>query len=396
MKDKIKIGMIFGGRSVEHEVSVITAYQALKALNRQKYEPIPIYVARDNVWYIGQKLTDISFFRTEHPSMQQLTKVFPCPDASRGKLNLVETKSSGFRKPRIIEIDCVIPATHGTFGEDGCLQGLLEYAGVPYAGSDVRASSIGMDKLLTKAVLKSEGLPCLPYSPVLKSSFESNREQQLKNIEKQHGFPVIVKPAVLGSSVGITTANSIDELEAGLELALRFGERALVEKYIKNGREINCSVLDGDPPIASVTEQPVKSEAHLTFEDKYQGSTKGAKGVKDSKGMASLQRIIPAPLSDEQTVSIQDIAVKTFAAIGGGGVARIDFLMNDDDEIFVNEINNIPGSFSYYLWEYMGRSFTELLDRMIERAFEIRKRSHRTIYAFEANLLAGSSQVETG
>jgi D-alanine-D-alanine ligase len=388
MTAKTRIGLIFGGRSVEHEVSVITAYQALNALNRQKYEPIPIYIARDNVWYVGQKLTDISFFRTERPSMQQLTRVFPSPDASRGKLNLIEAKSSGFSKPKIIEIDCVIPATHGTFGEDGCLQGLLEYAGVPYAGSDVHASAIGMDKLLTKAVLKSEGLPCLPYLPVFKTAFESERKQLLKNIEKEFVFPVIVKPAVLGSSVGITTAKSIEELETGLDLALRFGQRALVEKYVENGREINCSVLDGDPPIASITEQPVKSDAHLTFKDKYQGSTKGAKGAKGSKGMASLQRIIPAPLSDEQIANIQDIAIKTFTAIGGGGVARIDYLMNDNDELFVNEINNIPGSFSYYLWEHMGRSFTELLDRMIERAFEVRKRSHRTIYSFEANLLA--------
>jgi len=392
MSDKINVGIIFGGRSVEHEVSIITGYQAIRALDKSKYHVTPVYLARDNVWYTGKLLEDISFFRTEDPSMQQLTRVFPAPDAARGKLNLTEGKSSTLRKQRITELDCVIPATHGTFGEDGCLQGLLEFAGVPYAGSNVRASVTGMDKLLTKSVLKADGLPFLPYVTVNRTAYEESPQTIINEIETDLGYPVIVKPAVLGSSVGVSQAGSRDALEEALDLAIRFGERVLVEEYVAEGIEVNCAVLDGDPPVTSVLEQPVKSEKHLSFEDKYKGSSKGAKDSKDDEkleGMANQQRIIPAPVTTEQTKTIQELAVRTFTSIGAGGVARIDFLINKKNEVFINEINNIPGSFSFYLWEHMGNSFSELLTRMIERSFEVRKKSHRTIYAFEANLLSG-------
>ena len=390
----INLGLIFGGRSVEHEVSIITAYQALGALDKRKYRVTPVYLARDNVWYIGSGLEDISFFRVEQPQIGKLTRVLPCPDAARGKLRLVEASPSGLRKPRITELDLVIPATHGTFGEDGCLQGMLEMAGVPYAGSGVYASAVGMDKLLTKAVLEAEGLPFLPYTTVTRTAFEADPSAVLNRIEAKPGYPVIVKPARLGSSIGVSMADSRVELEEALDLALRFGERVLVERCIEGGIEVNCAVLDSDPPTPSVLEQPVKSSDHLTFDDKYRADQKGIKGSKDGKGMAGQKRLIPAPISSEQTRTIQDLAVRFFSAIRGGGVTRVDFLIDEKKEIFVNEINNIPGSFSFYLWEYMGRTFSELLDRMIDRAFEVRKRSHRTIYSFDANLLAsGRSDI---
>ncbi len=392
MSKNINIGVIFGGRSVEHEVSVITGYQAIEALDRQRYEVTPIYLARDNVWYIGRELKDISFFRRDHPPLNRLTRVFPSPDAARGRLKLVESSPSALRKRRIFEIDLAVPATHGTFGEDGCLQGLLEFAGVPYTGSNLHASAIGMDKLLTKAVLHAQGLPYLPYAAVVGVEYEDDPAAVINGIESRLEYPLIVKPARLGSSVGVRTVGSRSDLEDALEFALRFGAVALVETYVEGGMEINCAVLDGDPPIPSVLEQPVKSEKLLTFDEKYRGDRKagkGSKGVKGSKGMASLQRIIPAPLEPEMTRTIQDYAVQVFTATSAGGVARIDFLINSKSEIFVNEINNIPGSFAYYLWEYMGRSFSELLDQMIERAVQVRKRNHKTIFSFEANLLAG-------
>ncbi len=392
MPKNFKVGVIFGGRSVEHEVSVITGYQAIEALDKQRYEVTPIYLARDNVWYIGRELLDISFFRKDHPALERLTRVYPSPDAARGKLNLIEASPKALHKRLVTEIDLVIPATHGTFGEDGCLQGLLEFAGVPYAGSDVHASAIGMDKLLTKAVLQAKGLPYLSYTAVDGTEYENDPVATVDRIENDIEYPVIIKPAQLGSSVGVKMVGSRTGLEDALEFALRFGEKALVEQYIEGGMEVNCAVLDGDPPVPSVLEQPVKSEKHLTFDEKYKGNQKGTKGSKGSKGangMASLQRIIPAPLSPETTETIKDYAVRTFTAISAGGVARIDFLINKKNEIFVNEINNIPGSFAYYLWEYMGRSFSELLDYMIECAVVVRKRSHRTIFSFEANLLAG-------
>ncbi len=389
MPTKPQLGIIFGGRSVEHEVSILTGYQAIEAVDRSKYNLTPVYIARDNVWYIGDKLADVSFFRQEHPPLNQLIRVFPAPDAARGKLTLIEASPGGLlKRPQTNELDIVIPATHGTFVEDGCLQGILEMANVPYAGSDVRSSAIGMDKLLTKSILTTAGIPVLPYVEVNKVRFEDDPEPVLSSLENEIGYPIFVKPAILGSSVGVSRADDHQELEDALELAFKFGTRVLAEKALTNYREINCSVIDGDPPIPSVLEQPQSGEELLTFDEKYKSG--GKKGVgKGGKGMAGQQRIIPAELSDEITTMIQDMAINTFQILGAGGVARIDFLIDANNNIYVNELNNIPGSFSYYLWELGGRSFRELIDRMIDTAKRRHKQQNRTTYAFEANLLAG-------
>jgi D-alanine-D-alanine ligase len=368
---------------VEHEVSVITGYQAFEAIDKSRYDAIPVYIARDNVWYVGEELASIAFFRQEHPPLDRLTRVFPCPDAASGKLRLLETRSGWSGKRKILTLDCIIPATHGTFGEDGCLQGLLEMAGVPYAGSGVAASAIGMDKLLTKAVLAKEGLPHLDYCATSRAEFQHDPNTVLARVETRLGYPVFVKPAVLGSSVAISRANDRASLETALDLAQRFCARVLVERALVDPVEINCALLDGDPPLTSVLEQPLSAKELLTFEEKYRGGKKGA------KGMAGLKRLIPAPISEAATLKIKSLAVQTFTATGAGGVARVDFLMDKDGEIYVNEINNIPGSFAYYLWEFSGRSFRELLDHMIERAFEVQRLKNQTTYTFEANLLAG-------
>ncbi len=368
---------------MEHEVSVITGYQALESIDRSCYDVTPVYIARDNVWFIGEELANIEFFRQEQLSLSRLTRVLPSPDAARGKLRLMEAATRALRRPRTVELDCVIPATHGTFGEDGSLQGLLDMAGVPYAGSDVRASAVGMDKLLTKAVLAGAGLPYLPSEAVHRDEFQNDRAGVIARLEDKLSYPVFVKPATLGSSVAVSRCSTRGELEEALDLALRFGKRALVERGLEGATEINCAVLDGDPPTPSVLEQPARSDELLTFDQKYRGGKKGA------KGMAAQQRLIPAPIDPEMSERIQSLAVQTFQAVGAGGVARIDFLICAEGELFVNEINNIPGSFSYYLWEYRGRSFMELLTRMVERAFEIHRRRNRITYTFEANLLAG-------
>ncbi len=385
---KKQLGIIFGGRSVEHEVSILTGHQALEAVDRDKYDVTPIYIARDNVWYIGKEIGDIAFFRQDHPPLNQLMRVFPAPDAARGKLTLIQASPSGLlKRPQTVELDVIIPATHGTFVEDGCLQGILEMANVPYAGSDVRSSAIGMDKLLTKATLITAGLPVLPYIEVNKEDLEGDQDTLFKRLETEIGYPIFIKPAILGSSVGVSRADDRQGLEDALDLALRFGNRALAEKALTDYTEINCSVIDGDPPIPSILEQPVSGEALLSFNEKYKGG--GKKGGAKGSGMAGQQRIIPAPLLEEMTKAIQTLAVKAFQTIGAGGVARIDFLIDDQNTVYVNELNNIPGSFSFYLWEYMGRSFSELLDRMVETATERNKQRNRTTYSFEANLLAG-------
>ncbi len=386
MTNKLTIGILIGGRSVEHEVSILTGFQVLENIDRSKYNPLIVYLGRDNVWYTGSELGNISFFRAEHPQLDRLSRVLPAPDASRGKLQLIEANPGSLMRAKVKVIDCIIPATHGTFVEDGCLQGILEMAGVPFAGSGVTASAIGMDKLLTKALLAVGGFPHVHYKKITKSKWQTKNESLLAEIEDSLGYPVFVKPARLGSSVGINYAENREKLTEALEFAFRFGENALVEKAIVDGREINCSVLDGDPPLASVLEEPLSISDLLTYNEKYMG---GIKGTKDVKGMAGQKRIIPAELDKETTAKIQDLSIRVFTASGAGGVARIDFLLDQNGEIYVNEINNIPGSLSSYLWEHMGKSFSELIDRMIQRAFEVNKLSHKFTYTFSTNLLSG-------
>jgi len=385
---KLRLGVLIGGRSVEHEVSVVTGYQVVGAADRAKYDVLPVFIGRDNVWYIGDDLADIAFFRQDHPPLNRLTRVFPAPDAAAGKLNLIEADAGGLlKKPKVWPLDVVFPASHGTFVEDGTLQGMLEMAGVPYASSDVRGSAVGMDKELTKAVLAVAGLPHLPYRIVHRSGWESGREPQMMALEAALPYPMFIKPAILGSSVAVGRADDRRGLDAALDLALRFCDRALVEPALSDPIEINCSVLDGDPPITSALEQPVSGGKLLTFDEKYKGG--GNKGGAKGSGMAGAERIIPAPIPDEQAAQIRDLAVKTFIAIGAGGVARVDFLISGEGMIYVNELNNIPGSMAFYLWEPLGKSFGDLIDRMVERALEVNRRRNRTTFAFEANLLAG-------
>lgn len=387
-----RLGILFGGRSVEHEVSVITGYQAVEAADRKRFEVVPVYIGRDNVWFVGDQLSDISFFRQEQPPLGSLTRVHPVPDPARGKLLLVEAEIRLLRRRREVSLDVILPATHGTFVEDGCLQGLLELAGVPYAGSDVRGSAVGMDKELTKAVLAAAGLPHIPYAVTNRADWGvTRREGALDRTESALPYPLFVKPARLGSSVAVSRAGNRKELESALDLALMFCDRALVETALDGATEVNCAVLDGDPPFPSLLEQPVRPGDLLTFEEKYQagGGKKGAaKGRPGAAGMAGQQRIIPAPLDPVLSEKVRDLAVATFRAIGAGGIARVDFLISREGVIYVNELNNIPGSFAYYLWEPLGKSLRDLIDRLVERAIEVNKRRNRTTFAFEANLLA--------
>ncbi|MBM3329409.1 MAG: D-alanine--D-alanine ligase [Calditrichaeota bacterium] len=388
--NRITLAILFGGRSVEHEVSIITGFQALEAARRENYDLLPVYLGRDNVWYVGEAMADIAFFRVDHPALSRLTQVLPAPDATVGKLRLIEAHAPTLRARRVWTIDCVLPATHGTFGEDGSLQGLLDMAGVPYAGSDVAGSSAGMDKITTKALLGEAGLPTLPGVIIDRRERDAESGITSGQTEALGEYPYFVKPARLGSSVGVSLVQDRDTLKRALDLAFRFGSRVLVEPALRDAAEVNCSVVDGDPPVASEIEQVVKEHPLLSFEDKYKGGSKG-KGGKSGEGMAGQKRIIPAPLPDELADKVRDLAVRTFLATGAGGVARIDFLIAPGGAIYINEINNIPGSFAYYLWEPRGKSFADLIDRLVERAYEIRKRRDRTLFTFDGNLLAGGS-----
>ncbi len=388
MSSKPTLAVLFGGRSVEHEVSILTGYQVIEAADKTRYNLLPVFLSRDNVWFIGEPLSSLDFFRQDVPPLNQLTRVYPAPDASRGKLLLIECEPPLLRRPKTWTIDCVLPATHGTFVEDGCLQGLLEMANVPYIGSNVAGSTIGMDKVITKKVLSASGLPCLPYMVVRLDDWRARRDQIIENIKDTYDFPLMVKPAVLGSSIAVSRCVDLEKLTSALDLALRFCDRALVEPALKDVKDINCSVIDGDPPIASILEQPISQDQLLSFDDKYRGGKKGGGKSKMDGGMASLKRLIPAPLDEDTTMKIKELAIKAFLATQAGGVARIDFLVDAQNNIFINEINNIPGSLSYYLWEAMGKSFRQLIDRLVERAYEIHRKRNRITYNLEVNLLA--------
>ena len=288
-------------------------------------------------------------------------------------------------------LDVVVCSIHGTYGEDGTLQGLLDLADVPYTGSGVVASATGMDKVAMKAVFRSAGLPTVPHVLVETARLDSDPDAVLDEIEAAIGYPAFVKPSRLGSSVGIGKAVDRDALARALDVARRYDRRLLVETAMEGCVEINCSVLGGADrePQASVCEQPVAWQEFLTFEDKYLRSAKGGGSTnKDAGGMADQDRRIPAPISETLTKQIQENAIAAFRAIGAAGVARVDaFAREETGEAWVMEINTVPGSFSFYLWEPSGVSFEQLMDNLIEIAFAEHRVKSDLLFSFDSAVL---------
>ncbi len=387
---KTKVAVIFGGRSVEHEVSIITGIQAFSALDREKYDPIPLYISKDNRFYTGEALGKIETYRDMKACLAAATQVLLVP--SDDGVDMVRYPAKKFGNNRIGSFEVAIPAVHGTNVEDGTLMGYLEMLGVPYAACDVMASAIGMDKYLMKAALNHAGVPVLPALSFSGKEYALGAEKVAERIENGIGYPVIVKPVNLGSSVGIARADNRDKLIAALDDAFGFAARVLVEKAVTPLREINCAVLgDADSAKPSVCEEPINSDEILSYRDKYLSGGKGAKGGK-SGGMSDLKRRCPADIPEKMTKTVQELAVKTFKTLGCMGVARIDFLNNPETgELWVNEINTIPGSLSFYLWEAAGLPFDKLLDEMITLAFK-RKRSREALnFSYDTNILSAVS-----
>lgn len=396
----IKVAVVCGGSSVEHEVSVITAMQAAAALDPAKYTPIALYITKDNRFFTGDHLLDINSYKNIPAALEKAMEVIPVRQGGKSCLMSYPPKTLG--KGTFIEVDAVLTAVHGTNVEDGTLQGLLEYWGVPYTGCDVCASAAGMDKWVMKALFKASGLPCLEGLLVGRSEFYADPEAVLARVEGSIGYPVIVKPSNLGSSVGISKARDRAALEEALAGALGFAQSAICERAVEHLREINCAVLgDYDEARASVCEEPLNATDILTYQDKYQsgGGAKGAKaggaktgGAKGASGMASLARQVPADLPPETEARVRELAVRAFHAIGASGVARVDFLMDGQTgELFVNEINTIPGSLSYYLWEAAGMTFTQLVDELIRLALKKQRDRQKLSFSFDTNLLATAS-----
>lgn len=393
MSLKIKVGVIFGGKSVEHEVSVISGLQALRNLNPEKYEPRAIYISKKGEMFVGEKLADISNYSGNIDALcGESTRVTLVNDG--GKINIVRYPAKAFSKNVIDYIDVALPVVHGTNVEDGTLSGFLHSISCPYAGCDILSSALGMDKYAAKVIMKAKGLPVLDCVVFSRREYALDVDGTIEKIEKATRYPVIVKPVNLGSSVGIRKAKDRKALADALEYAYEFADRVLVENAVVNMREINCSVLgDKDGAKASECEEPINHDEILSYADKYlSGGKSGSKGGTKSAGMADTKRLLPAPISPEMRAKIQEYAVGAFLSLGCSGVSRVDFLIDkDNDEIYINEINTIPGSLSFYLWEATGMKYPELLDEIIRLALKREREEGKISYSFDTNILSGVS-----
>ncbi len=379
----INVAVFFGGMSVEHEVSIISGLQAAAALDRSKYYPIPVYIAKDKRMFTGDELFDVKNYTDLKALEQRAQQVMLVRYDNKVLLAPFPQKLFG-AKP--IEVDLALPVVHGANVEDGSLSGLFESVSLPYACSDVLSSAVCMDKNVTKAVLSQQGLPTLPCLVFDYEEYAETPETQIESATESFGFPVVVKPINLGSSVGISIARDKNALKTALEYAYEFCSRVIVEPAVTNLREINCAVL-GDYLYAepSVCEEPFGGEI-LSYADKYLSGG----GKSEKSGMASTKRQIPANISEELTKQIQDMAVKAFKACGCLGVVRIDFLYDvDKNQVYINELNTIPGSLAFYLWEATAKPFRLLLDEMLRLAQKREREKLTTRTTFETNILEG-------
>jgi D-alanine-D-alanine ligase len=371
------VAVMFGGRSLEHDVSVVSGLQILHAIDPDRFAPMPIYIDQSLRWWVGDDLWHNESFKGGGPDRARATEVALSPGFGTSTLSPVGSPiGAGFRRP--IAVDVFIPVLHGTYGEDGSIQGQLELGGCAYVGCGVLASAVGMNKRMTKIVAANAGVPIVPWLACDRSVLDRGRDwlrEYPAKVESSFGWPVIVKPCNLGSSAGVTTASTADEMIAGILKVFEYDVEALIEPFIKNRLEINVAVAGLDVPVPSVTEMPVTSQASiLSFSEKYK--RQGRKSIGSSEGMAGAMRVLdPADLPAEMRAGAQRYATTVFAALGCEGISRIDFLIDaDSGALYFNEINTLPGSLAFYLWSAAPHywTITELLARLIERAERLR------------------------
>ena len=385
--EKIKLGVIFGSRSCEREVAVISAVQMMRHADPEKYQVIPVYIDENGDWYTGEVLKDIRSYQPFRSDAAGVERVYLDMTSGSGAL-LTHRKATGlFARERTeiaARIDVFFVVMHGMNGEDGTLQGMLELANVPYTSTGVAGSAVGMDKIIMKQFFAGAGLPVLPGEWTSRSEFAKKPEDVIRRVSEKLGFPVYVKPANLGSSIGVSRADNIEELKDSLELAFEYDRRVLIEKGLDQPIELNCSVLGYDDDVkASSIEMPITQHEFLGFGDKYlaQGG---------SKGMASLHRVLPAPIEDELRKNIQDMSCRIFRMMDCKGVVRIDYMFDrNSGGIYITEINTIPGSLAYYLWEYDGVDYRELIDRMTAFAQKAHSDRNHANYAYSSDILKG-------
>ena len=404
---KAKIAVFFGGNSVEHEVSIITALHAVENIDRNKYEVLPIYITKDNKMYAGEKIGEIANYNNIPKLLEESTQVIPVNLGE--KVALLRAEKKLLKNDIYDYIDIAFPIVHGTNVEDGTIEGFVKMLNIPYVGCDVISSALGMDKYACKEILRANDIPVIDGKLYKINDYKNDEATLRKDIEKSLGFPVITKPVNLGSSVGISIAKDQAELEKSLEEAFTYASKVLVEKAIMNLKEVNCSVIgDYESAKASECESPIKMDKILSYRDKYLGNgTKGTKGVKGTKSSGvkgsknasfggtmgsdnsnpSLE--LPAKITAEQKKTIQELAIKTFQALGCNGVIRIDFIIDQDDsKIYVNEVNTIPGSLSFHLWRETGTNYTEELNEIIALGLKRAREEKNLTFSFETNILA--------
>ncbi len=388
---KMNIAVFFGSRSCEHDVSIVSALQCIEATKAAGFNVTPVYISRDGLWYTGEPLENIETFREFNPMTKGITRVTLDVTANAGDLWAWPPQRAGlFAKvpAPLCHIDCVIPVFHGWHGEDGTIQGLLEMANIPYASSGVLGSAIGMDKIAMKQILRGAGFPVLDFVWFTREQLKKERQAVIERVEKEIKYPAFIKPAALGSSIGVSRAKNREELERALDVAASYDRRILVEVGVVHPVEINCAAVGyGEDVRASVCEMPVPSsnDTFLDFWQKYlrNASTKG----EDSRGMKSLSRVVPAPIGDELTGRIQTMTCDIFKLLDCCGTVRVDFILDQNDMLFVNEPNTIPGSLAFYLWKASGLDFPKLIEKMVEDALRAHTDKNSSVFAYDSSIL---------
>jgi D-alanine-D-alanine ligase len=384
---KIKVGVIFGGESVEHEVSIITAVQAMEFLDKDKYEPIPIYISKDRIWYTGSALKEMDVYR-DLDLLKRYTKRVMLIKKD-GKYCLQTTH--GLFKRVIDTIDIAFPIVHGKGVEDGTMAGLLEQIGIPYVGPKVLGASVGQDKVIQKQILSANNLPVVDYTWFYDYEFEKDYDKIHSEIKKMD-FPVIVKPALLGSSIGISVVKSNDELDDAIREAIKYDTKILIEKVVPNLLEVDCAVLGNyERTETSLVGEMMTDNDFLTFEDKYisGGKSKKMPAKKFNNTISTSGFEIPAGIDDKLKEEIYDLSKKAFRALNLSGVTRFDFLVDKKTKkVYINEPNTIPGCLAFFFFTPLGKEYTTLLDEMITLAIKTYKHEKEKITSFESNVLA--------
>ena len=383
---KKNVAVIFGGCSVEHEVSIVTGIHMIANINKDKYDVTPIYISGSGEWYTGEELMDSKVYKNFDEKSKSFKKVLIPPIPSIKAIMNYPDKIGLFAKGIFKNIDVVIPAMHGMNGEDGTIQGLLELANIPYAGSGVLGSAVGMDKILMKIAFKGADLPIVKYTYFLRDEWNDDKISVVDRIEKEFKYPIFVKPSNLGSSIGISRAKDRESLINAIEIAINYDRRIIIEEGVQNPLEINCSILGFANKLrASLCEEPINWEEFLTFDDKY---LRGTKGYSKSEGVKEEDRRIPAQISAELTEQIEKLALQAFTTLDCRGVARIDFIIDRETmKPYVNEINTIPGLFSSFIWEPTGLKYPDLIDELIDIAFKVHEEKKKNTYSYSSKIL---------